>query len=148
MHELSRLRRALLLTAVALVVMTSTIVVGEDALAKSKKKSDNGNDNSRDKATVVIYGAVARQDSCEGKLSVDLRYTFDDRKTRAVNVPIEKNGKWSFTMEKVKKGWLEVTADVVHPERSSLYYDDASFQVRRGRDTEYDMGRIRVPACE
>ena len=128
----------------ALILAAGAVGDGGEAHAakkKSKKKKDG--------ATITIVGATTRQTSCEGKLTVELRYTHKDKKTKLQPIALDKSGEFTVTLEKLDKGWLEVTANVAgHPNQSTLYWDDVTTEVRRNQDQEIDLGRIRIRGCD
>jgi len=134
-------RRCIVVAMSALVAATGMMVQADAAhAAKSSKKKST--------ATVAIMGSVSNPASCEGKLSVDIRYTEYDGRTKLSNQPIDVHGNFVLYVNKVNKGQFEVTANVIgHPTHRTLYFDDQTVQVRRDRDQDIELGRMRVPAC-
>lgn len=143
MQERTWIRRCMLVAMSALILAAGAFGDGGEVYAKKSSSKKKSND-----ATVTILGATTRQTTCEGKLNVEVRYTVNDEKTKTVSAPIDKSGYWSVAVPNVEKGWFEATANIKdHPKQSTLYWDDAAIEVRRGRDEEIDMGRLRVQPC-
>jgi hypothetical protein len=137
------IRRCMLVALSTLILAAGAVGdAGEAHAAKKSKKKKN-------EATVTIVGATTRQTSCEGKLTIDLTYTHNDKKTKVKPIALDKSGEFTVTLEKLGKGWLEVTANVEgHPNQSTLYWDDVTTEIRRNQDQEIDLGRIRIKGCE
>ena len=148
MLERSGLRRWVLATAAALVLVGGTVIgAGDGAVAYAKKKSskkDKGN------GTVTILGSTTHQSSCEGKLTAEVKYTKPGGKTGTTSVKIEPNGSWSTVVSKVKKGTFTATAHVTgHPTQSLLNWDELSIEIPSSKsgDYEVDLGRLRIASC-
>ncbi|MFN8522738.1 MAG: hypothetical protein U0821_06470 [Chloroflexota bacterium] len=155
---MKRLRLATLaLVALAGIVLAGSLVTGSDVAtaASSSKKTSSSSKKKNTRAvradgtaTVTIIGEVTKQTSCENRLIVNINFVKKKGRVEAISAPVDRNGFWAVAVTRVPNGTFNVTsAAIAHPRQGILEYDEYSIEVRRGKSTELDLGRLKIGSC-
>jgi hypothetical protein len=150
MDARSSFRRAILVALAALVLVGSTVLGGDTALAASKKKNSKNNDEKT--AEVVFSGYLKRQSNCEGKLEVWVYYDVDNggkgSKVGWVSTKVDADGHWSIEVDKISKGDLTAKAILLgHVEQGLLSWEQRSASTKSDKKIQVDFDYLRIEPC-